>query len=311
MNHARGQHHADGEGVQGLEKLRRLQPPAVHRLPGDAHALPLEDAFQAVQRQMVGPLADDHLGHQARSGQRAGDRFGRLGGQHHVLLRRRQAAFGQLFLAGVFLADMHRDEQGRRPPVQLLAGLRRQLDQVLHAAQGRLLGVGQVVNLFLPLDGVGNPPATVLVAVLAGRRCRGRSIGRGRRRLRRSCLRTRLHLEQRALPRIELLARAAVDAFQQEVHVMLLPGQTLIADAQFCQQLYDERLQHGNLVGQRSGIGKRQGVHAHAQCYAPDARLVRAIAKNFSGGSRRALIARLPLHAGRVDAPQQERQLLA
>ena len=124
VNHARGQHHADGEGVQGLEKLRRLQPPAVHRLPGDAHALPLEDAFQAVQRQMVGPLADDHLGHQARSGQRAGDRFGRLGGQHHVLLRRRQAAFGQLFLAGVFLrtCTVTNKVEGRQSNCSLVSG---------------------------------------------------------------------------------------------------------------------------------------------------------------------------------------------
>ena len=121
VHDVRSQHHAHGHGVQGLKELGRLEPPAVHRLPRDSHALPLEDPFQAVQGQMVGALAHDDLRHQPRRGQAAGNRLGRLAGHHHVLLRQRQAAFGKLLLAGVFLADMNDDEQRRRPPVELLA----------------------------------------------------------------------------------------------------------------------------------------------------------------------------------------------
>ena len=176
------QHHADRRGVQRLEELGRLKPPAVHRLPRDADALPLEDAFQSVQGEMVGPLAHDHLRHQPRPRQSARDRLGRLGGHRHVLLGERQAALGKLLAAGVFLADVHRDEQRRGPPVELLAGLRRQLDQVLRAAQRRLLGVRKVVGLFLSFDLVGNSPATVFVAIFRNRRLRGRNIARGRRR---------------------------------------------------------------------------------------------------------------------------------
>ena len=122
---------------------------------------------------MIGPLADDHLGHQPRTGQTAGNRLGRLAGQHHVLLDERQAALGQLLFAGEFLADMHHHEQRRGPPIELLAGLRRQLDQILQAAQCRLLGFGKIVNDFLTLGLVGNPPSAALVAVLEAARATG------------------------------------------------------------------------------------------------------------------------------------------
>ena len=110
---------------------------------------------------------------------RAGNRLGRLAGHRHVLLRKRQAAFGQLLLAGVFLADMDDDEQRRGPPVELLAPLRRQLDQVLRAAQGRLLGLRQIVDDFLTLDLVGNPAAAVPVAVLGRPTARRAAVAAG------------------------------------------------------------------------------------------------------------------------------------
>ena len=159
--------------------------------------------------QMVRALADDHLGHEPWPGQSAGDRLGRLGGHRHVLLRQRQAAFRELLTAGIFLAEVNDDKQRRGPPVELLAGLRRQLDQVLRAAQRRLLGLRKIVGLFLPLDLVGNSSAAVPVAILgSGRRC-GRRFCGGRRRGRvgRRLVRARLGIEQHSLPRIELLAR--------------------------------------------------------------------------------------------------------
>ena len=215
VDDVRSQHHADRQGVQGPEEFGRLQPPAVHRLPRDPHALPLEDPFQAVQRQMVGSLADDHLGHQPRPGQAAGNRFGRLFGHRHVLLGKRQAAFRQLLFAGVFLADMDDDEQRRRPPVELLAGLRRQFHQVLRAAQRRLLGFRKIVDDFLRSIFVGNSPAAVPVAILGGGGRGRRSVRRRRRRSGAVSSSPALRIEQHALLRIELLARAAVDPFQQ------------------------------------------------------------------------------------------------
>ena len=207
---------------------------------------------------MIGPLADDHLGHQPRTGQTAGNRLGRLAGQHHVLLDERQAALGQLLFAGVFLADMHHHEQRRGPPIELLAGLRRQLDQILQAAQCRLLGFGKIVNDFLTLGLVGNPPSAALVAVLGSCPCdRRRRVGS---RLFRICL----VLEQHALLRIELLAAAPVNPFQQQVNVMFLPLEPLVAQTQLLQQLHDQLLEHRDIVGQQGGIGKRHGVRVHA-----------------------------------------------
>ena len=131
---------------------------------------------------MVRALADDHLGHQPWPGQSAGDRLGRLGGHRHVLLGQGQAAFWQLLLAGVFLAEVNDNKQRRGSPVELLAGLRGQLDQVLRAAQRRLLGLRKIVGLFLPLDPLGDSSAAVPVAILGSRRRRGRRFRGGRRR---------------------------------------------------------------------------------------------------------------------------------
>ena len=73
-----------------------------------------------------------------------------------------------------------------------------------------------------------------------------------------------LGIEQHALERIELLTRAAVDPFQQQVHVVLLPLQTPVGFVQLLQQLHHELLQHRRVVGQQGGIGNRPGLRAHA-----------------------------------------------
>ena len=104
MPDVRNQHHANGHGIEGFEEFRRLQPPSVHRLSRNADALPGEDSFQPVQSQMVRAFADDRLGHEPRARQGAGNRLGRLLRHHDVLLRKRQTAFRQAFLAGIFLA---------------------------------------------------------------------------------------------------------------------------------------------------------------------------------------------------------------
>jgi hypothetical protein len=65
---------------------------------------------------------------------------------------------------------MDDDKQRRGSPVELLAPLRRQLDQVFRAAQSRHLGLRKIVNDFRTLGLVGNPAAAVFVAVFGNRR---------------------------------------------------------------------------------------------------------------------------------------------
>ncbi len=64
---------------------------------------------------------------------------------------------------------MNHDKQRRGPPIQLLAPLRRQLDQVLRAAHRLDLGFRKIVSYFLSLNPFGNPPATVLMTLLGSR----------------------------------------------------------------------------------------------------------------------------------------------
>src|SRR5262249_30988525 len=60
-----------------------LRHPATHGLPRDFHAVTLKDLFLPVQRQMVEPLAHDHLCQQTGSGRALFDRLGWLGRRLH------------------------------------------------------------------------------------------------------------------------------------------------------------------------------------------------------------------------------------
>ena len=217
--------------------------------------MPLENPFQAVQGKMVRALAHDDLRQKPRRRQGSGNRFGRLGSHHHVLLRQRQAAFGELLATDVFLADMNQDMQCRRPPIILFALLRRQFGQVLGAAQSFLFGVRQIVNDFLTLNLLGNAAASVPIAVCSARR-------RGLRRCRRHGLvlvSLGPRIEQQRLLGIELLARAAVQTPQQQMHVVLLPLESRLGLLQLVEQLHDQLLEHDGLVGQRGGIDRERG----------------------------------------------------
>ena len=84
-----------------------------------------------------------------------------------------------------------------------------------------------------------------------------------------------------ALPWVELLAGAPVEALQQQVHVVLLPLQTRLGGAQLFEQLHDQLLEHRHVVGQQGrigqeGIGWGQGIRAHAPCYASSPSMVHA-----------------------------------
>ena len=219
--------------------------------------MPLENSFQPVQGQMVGAFADDDLRHKPWGCQGAGNRFGRLGSHHHVLLCRRQSAFGKLFTTGVFLADVNQCDQRRRSPIKLFALLRRQFDQILGAAHSFLFGVRQIMKDFFTLNRLWNSTASVPIAVGSARR-------RGLRCQRHGLVLGRFaflgpRIEQQSLLWIELLARAAVQTQQQQMHVVLLPLESRFGLLQLLEQLHDQLFKHCRLVGQRGGIN-RNGI---------------------------------------------------
>ena len=236
MHDVRAKHHPHGHGVKRLKELGRLEPPPVHRLPRDSHALPLENPFQAVQGKMVRALAHDDLRQKPRRCQTSGNRLRRLGSHHHVLLHQRQTAFRELLATNIFLADMNQDMHCRRPPIILFALLRRQFGQVLGATQRFLFGVRQIVDDFFTLNVLWNAAASVAVAVCSVRR-------RGLRRCRHCGLvlvSLGLQIKQQRLMWIKLLARAAVQTPQQEMHVVLLPLECSFGLLQLVEQLHDQ-----------------------------------------------------------------------
>ena len=69
--------------IQRGQQIGALRQPATHGLPRDFHAVTLKDLFLPVQRQMVEPLAHDHLCQQTGSGRALFDRLGWLGRRLH------------------------------------------------------------------------------------------------------------------------------------------------------------------------------------------------------------------------------------
>jgi len=99
-------------------------------------AVPFQDAFLAVQRQVVGILAGDDLRQQAWPRQSFVERLRQLGGGDDVFLA---------VPASVLHALVLDDEQRRRHPVELLAGLVADRAAWLAAAGAAALGLRQFV----------------------------------------------------------------------------------------------------------------------------------------------------------------------
>ena len=84
-NDPRLQHHADHQVVQRPQQVGTGRQPVAQRRAVQEQTLPLVDAFQAMQRQVIDVLADDQVGQQARPRQSLGNRHRRLGrGDHHL-----------------------------------------------------------------------------------------------------------------------------------------------------------------------------------------------------------------------------------
>ena len=114
VEHPGAKHRLDQTGVQRPQQLGRVAHPVAERRPRQLHALTLEDAFQAIERQVIRVLAGDDVRQQPRPRQTLVDRLRRFIGDGDVLLA---------VLAGVLGALMDDDEQRGWLVVELFAGL--------------------------------------------------------------------------------------------------------------------------------------------------------------------------------------------
>ena len=108
--------------------------PAAHGGARQVDAVPAEDAFQAMQRQMVGVLAGDDLGQQAGAGQALVDDRDR---------HRRDGDMVMTLRAGVLEADVLPDEQAGRLVIELLADVLAELLADFAATGTEPLRLGQ------------------------------------------------------------------------------------------------------------------------------------------------------------------------
>jgi hypothetical protein len=92
------EHHLDDRGQQAGDDRH----PRAHRRPRQLDVGPLEDRLLAIERQVVGILADGHVGQQSRAGQPFSDRLGESLCDHDMGLAR---------LAGVLGPDVLVDDQ--------------------------------------------------------------------------------------------------------------------------------------------------------------------------------------------------------
>ena len=112
----------------GVEQAGGGGHPVAHRRAGQLDAVPLEDPFLAVKRQVVGILADGHVGQQSRAGQPLLDRLGEPLGDHDVGLAR---------LAGVLGPDVLEHDQRGRHVFELLADLLAEARAARRHSRGR------------------------------------------------------------------------------------------------------------------------------------------------------------------------------
>ena len=267
-HHQRSQHLSHQHLIQGSQQLGTGQPPIAGSRPRERESVTPGDPLLAVQRQMIGGLADDDVRQQARPRAAARNGQRRFFGHDHVFLLASRTAFRQLRSPRVFLLDATHDVQATRVPLVMLADFFSDVDELPVANQRRLLGLRKIVDLFANFDVVGPAAAAVAFPFALGRRVVGRLLGRtfGRHRFHRCVARGCLFcggIEQGALPRVDLLAAASVEPPQQEIHAMLERLSLVGFGAQLLDQLNHELLQQREIVRQRIRIGQRQSVLAH------------------------------------------------
>ena len=142
--------------------------PVAHRRARQLDAGPLEDPFEAIERQVIGIFADRDVSQQPRAGQALVDRLGEPLGDHDV---------GLAGLAGILGADVFEHDQGRGDVFELLA------DFLADAGPlGAAVGAGALFGRDVVQDrlaGQARRQRLAAVAILLGRTGSGRR-GRGR-----------------------------------------------------------------------------------------------------------------------------------
>ena len=141
VDHPRAPHLIGHPLDQRLKHRGDVGHPAAHGRAGQVDAVPAEDAFQAMQRQMIRVLAGADLGQQARPRQALVD------DRHR---HRRDGDMVMTLRAGVLETHVLPDEQAGRLVIELLADLLAELRTDFAAARAEPLGFGQRVLLATP-----------------------------------------------------------------------------------------------------------------------------------------------------------------
>ena len=187
--------------------------------PGQLHAVTEEDPFLAVQRQVVGILADGHVGQQSWTGKPLLDRLGEPLGDDDVPFAG---------LAGVLGPHVLDDDQAGRHVLELLADLLADFDPQGAAVGTRELVGGDVVDFTLARQACGQWLAAVPLLLAwtgrsrswrrVGRRCVGQRRGFGGRGF---VGRQDLACKEQELSGIELLGLAAITLAQELFELVL------------------------------------------------------------------------------------------
>ena len=233
--------------VDRLQEVGADGHPAARRLAGQLHPVAAVDPLLAVQRQVVGVLADGHLGHQPRPGQPLLDRLGEPLGDDDVPLAT---------LAGVLGPHVLQDDQAGRDVLELLADLLADPDP--HRAA---VGTGEPLGRDVVEDRLARQVGRQRLAAVAtfpGRaRRRRRRVGR-RRRLGGRGLGGRQDLagEEQELGGVDRLGLAAVPLAEEQLELVLeLLGEVRLLDERL-QQLADELMAGLQVGGQFAGRGR-------------------------------------------------------
>lgn len=161
------------EGLHGVDdraiQLGEIAHPGAHRGAGEFDPVATSDAFEAVQRDVIGIFTDGDLGEQAGSGNALIDRLRRQRGDGDALV-----TLG----AGVFAADVLVDEERGGDVVELLGDLFAELLLDAAAAGTEALGLGEFMDDALAAKVFGEGFAAVALAfglgVVVGSRPRSR-----------------------------------------------------------------------------------------------------------------------------------------
>ena len=152
VNRAGAQDHRPRGIDDGPNEIGEFAHPGAHRRTRQIDALPAEDAYEAIERQMIAVFAGGDLSQEAGARQSLVDRLGRLVGDRDPLMT---------LLAGVFETDVFLDEERGGAEVELLADLLAEGLLNAIAARAAALRFGKLVNDAFAAQVLGKRLATM------------------------------------------------------------------------------------------------------------------------------------------------------